>query len=110
MEDDLENRIISLVAEERKEDPRKMTANTRLLEDLGMDGDDAVEFFEKYEVMFEVDLTKIKWARHFGPEGFNPFVFFLPSFWKSLREHCPVTIGDLVISARAGKWVYDYDK
>jgi hypothetical protein len=110
MKDDLENRIISLVAEERIDPPGNITANTRLMEDLGMDGDDAVGFFEKYRAIFEVDLTGIRWGRHFGREGFNPFVIFLPSFWQRRRSHCPVTIRDLVVSARTGKWEYNYER
>ena len=110
MNNDLDNRIHSLVAEVRGELPRNLTPDTRLAEDLGMDGLDAVEFFEKFQAMFQVDLTAMRWDRHFGGEGCNPFAVFLPSFWRSRRKHGSVTIRDLVASARAGKWIYDYEK
>lgn len=36
-----------------------------------MDGDDAVEFFEKFSKEFGVDVTVLQqhWSEHFGPEG-----------------------------------------
>lgn len=46
----------------------------QLLDDLGVDGDEAVDFFEAFEAEFQVELEPLhlNWARHFGPEGF-PF-------------------------------------
>jgi hypothetical protein len=36
-----------------------------------MDGDDAVEFFEKFAEEFKVDLQDLRahWDQHFAPEG-----------------------------------------
>ncbi len=54
---------------------------TRLGEDLGMDGDDAVDFFEDFAETFRVDLADMRWDRHFGPEGCNPLIYLWPPFW-----------------------------
>lgn len=44
---------------------------TRLLQDLGIDGDDAVELFGGLHERFGTDLTPLyeHWDQHFGPEG-----------------------------------------
>jgi hypothetical protein len=64
--------IIDLVAEERGLAPEKVKLHSELL-DLGMDGDDAVEFFKQFEERYDVDLTPLyeHWGAHFGPEGFG---------------------------------------
>ena len=69
----LEQDIIDLVAEERGLAPERVKLNSGLLEELGMDGDDAVEFFEQFEARYGPDLTPLyqNWDRHFGPEGFG---------------------------------------
>ena len=66
--------VIQLVAEERGLAPEKVNLNSRLLHDLGMDGDDAVEFFEEFEKRYGPDLTPLyeHWNQHFGPEGCGP--------------------------------------
>jgi len=49
----------------------RVNLSDRLLVDLGMDGDDAVAFFDEFETRFEVDLTNLRdhWSEYFGPEG-----------------------------------------
>jgi hypothetical protein len=44
---------------------------TRLLDDLGLDGDDAAEFFNRVHERFGTDLTHLHshWHEHFGSEG-----------------------------------------
>lgn len=51
----------------------------RLLQDTGMDGDDAVEFFTDFEKRYGTDLTPLyaQWDQHFGPEGFRTPTSFL---------------------------------
>lgn len=65
--------IIGRVAEQTGIKPEKLNAKTRLLQDTGMDGDDAVEFFTDFEKRYEADLAPLyaHWNRHFGPEGFE---------------------------------------
>jgi acyl carrier protein len=68
---ELEKRIIEFAASQTGLDPAKIRLDSRLLHDLGMDGDDAVEFFENFSREFGVDITVLNedWDRHFGPEG-----------------------------------------
>lgn len=70
-DNDLEARIHALILQQT--DIRRPFCDTdELLDDLGLDGDDAVEFFDAYAETFSVDLTPLhaRWRDHFGPEGF----------------------------------------
>jgi hypothetical protein len=73
MTDAMLSEIIEHVAEQTGIKPEKLGVTTRLLQDAGMDGDDAVEFFTDFEKRYEADLTPLyaHWDRHFGPEGFG---------------------------------------
>ena len=68
----IEERVLSFTAQHwpvRRH--RKLTTDTRLAQDLGMDGDDAIEFLEQFAQEFNVDLAdlRIHWDQHFAPEG-----------------------------------------
>jgi hypothetical protein len=71
---DTADEIVRFLADERGKGVETIGATDRLLEDLGMDGDDAVEFFEAFGPRFGIDLTPLyeHWDQHFGPEGFGP--------------------------------------
>jgi hypothetical protein len=107
--DDMVERVKAFVAVHTLYPRRRMTLDTRLMEDVGLDGDDAVELFRDFAVHFEVDLSEINWDRHFGPEGCNP-VFALWYWTLGHRKHpmVPVTISDLVVAAEARRWGKDY--
>lgn len=85
---------------------------TTLLGDLGVDGDDAHELLEAFGARFDVDLSELDFGRHFGNEGLPPW-FLLGWLWTLSRGGDtpearaglePVSIGDLVEAARAGRW------
>ena len=89
--------------------PERVTLKSDLFSDLGIDGDDAVEVFQKIKEEFEVDFSSMHWDRHFGPEaGFNPFALLLPSWWKWLRKRVPVTVEDLIAAILAKRWIMVY--
>jgi acyl carrier protein len=71
MTDAMLAKIIEHVAEQTGIKAAKLNVTTRLLQDTGMDGDDAVEFFRDFERRYEADLASLyaHWDRHFGPEG-----------------------------------------
>lgn len=70
---DHQSEVIDLVADERGISREKVHVSDRLLQDLGMDGDDAVDFFNSVHDRFGTDLTYLHehWSEHFGPEGFS---------------------------------------
>lgn len=67
------NEVVEMLAKERGLSPTEIDASSRLLQDLGMDGDDAADFFTSLQERFGTDLTALHegWSDHFGPEGFS---------------------------------------
>lgn len=65
--------VVEMLAKERGLAPARIDASSRLLQDLGMDGDDAVDFFISLQERFGTDLTALheRWSDHFSPEGFS---------------------------------------
>lgn len=138
--DMLEDRVRGFTARHLGVKQEKLSTGTRLNRDLGMDGDDAVEFFKDFGTEFKVNLDDLyaMWDQHFGPEGGPSFgllvitvlcitagfwlrdLFGLAPAWAwgigliSLvilayqlwfaRKMLPITVGDLVNSARSGRW------
>lgn len=70
----IEEQVFLFVVRELGIKKAKLSLSSRLNHDLGMDGDDAVEFFEKFKTEFRVDLKPLgeRWSEHFGPEGVSP--------------------------------------
>ncbi len=69
---DVEERIINLIVEETGIQRKRVQLSSRL-DDIGLDGDDAVEFFAKFSQSLHVDLDLLyeHWDNHFFPEGFG---------------------------------------
>jgi hypothetical protein len=80
-------RVIAFTAHQLGRKPTKVTLEPRLGEDLGVDGDDAAEFFEAFAKDFVVDLSALRFAYHFGPEGIHlswGFLALLVIIWLSI--------------------------
>jgi hypothetical protein len=71
MNDSLEDRVYALVEGELGVKRETLTPNSTLSHDLGMEGDDAVEFFERFAKEFNVDTRQLgeDWHAYFSPEG-----------------------------------------
>jgi hypothetical protein len=93
--DDPQERIISFTAKELGMKAERVRLDSRLSHDLGMDGDDAVEFFQAFGKDFNVDLEALwhHWDRHFRPEGGGPPLGFVIVIGAS------VFVGDLLHQA-----------
>jgi hypothetical protein len=70
------DRLYALVTEDRGVRRSKLTPSTTLSYDLGLEGDDAVEFFENFRQEFSVDLEPLEedWDRYFSAEGVSPLL------------------------------------
>jgi hypothetical protein len=68
---DIEESVLRSVSRERGIRLAKLNLSDRLRVDLGMDGTDAVEFFESYATEFNVDCSDLqdRWDDYFGPEA-----------------------------------------
>lgn len=72
METSLEERVLQFTAKRIPNTAGRISLDSRLVEDLGLDGENAIEFFEAYDDEFEVDLSVLieqNWKRHFGSVG-----------------------------------------
>jgi hypothetical protein len=139
-QDDVQERVMRFTAQHWPvRENRKLTSDTRLAQDLGMDGDDAVEFFKKFGDEFKVNLDDLytRWKQHFGSEGapllasivvilaivagfwLRDLFGVLPAWgwgvaliaislllyqrWRR-RRTVPITVRDLIETARSGRW------
>jgi hypothetical protein len=140
--DTLEEKVIDFVALKRGMRREKISLSSRLSQDLGMDGDDAVEFFERFAKEFVVDIRPLSetWGQHFGAEvgpgwsflavcvvfyatgaiiqhfvrwllaWISALVFFVIWVWpmkswpSPRRDFVPITVRDLLNSARSHYW------
>src|SRR5215216_3011535 len=68
MEESITDRVTGFVADRWGEPVSRLTASTRLEDDLGMTGDDAAEFIAAFAAEFGVDLSGFEFGRHFGGE------------------------------------------
>ncbi len=100
MNPEILQQVIQLVSNQTGVETSRLTAETRLGEDLGVDGDDAADLLAKFADRFQVDLTGFEFDRHFGPEaGWSPCRVFTDG-----EDMTPVTIGDLAAAAERGAW------
>jgi Protein of unknown function (DUF1493) len=110
MSNELQSAVFAFIQNERRCKPHEIALDRSLNLDLGMDGDDAVEFFEAFAEKFGVDLTELgeEWSRYFGPEGFGLFgswpqvltLFSAPAYGPIL----PMRIARVVKAAESGRW------
>lgn len=105
--------VVELFIAEATLYPReKMTPDTTLFGDMGVDGDDGIEFLTLFAERFRIDMTGLNWSQHFGPEGVYPWA---PFYWiiLALRKGTPeekarlepITVGDLIRAAKSGTWL-----
>lgn len=96
-----------------------LTPATELFEDLHIDGDDAIEFLEKWFDTFNVaGIENFPVNRYFGGEGMplGTAILILPILLLKLFcalfrirppsdvKHQPLTLGMLYEAARVGRW------
>ena len=101
--------IRQFVAQRLSVMPGRLSPMTRSGHDLGVDGDDGVEFMQAFAESFAVDLTGFEFDRYFGPEaGCNPVMgIFLRLFHLKQLRSAPITLESLLEAARSGRWSAD---
>jgi len=93
----------------------ELTLTTQVERDLGITGDDAEIFIQKFAATFSVDMTGFQFNKYFGSEGgFLPAILIEALLaWlrrKPFNNRVPITIGDLVLAAETGKWPTGVEK
>ena len=102
---DLASRIQTFTAHERGMSIECIRLESRLSHDLGMDGDDAVEFFEAFGKSFSIDLAPLykDWSRYFGPE------WYIGLNWRLAPLVIFATAAGFLLSVKVGllpQWVW----
>ena len=98
--------VRDFLCEQCRVSQQQIEPSTRLLHDLGVDGDDADEVLAGFGKRFSVDFSALAFQRHFGSE------FGAGGRWL-IRKICggdairlsPVTVLDLVDAANRGRWI-----
>ena len=109
--DDLTQQVIDFVATFAHAAHDDLSLNATLFGDLGIDGDDAVDFLQQFSNRFGVAMEGVKVNHYFGPEGRTPwfFVNWLSSLFRSGSPEqkaglIPITIRDLITSTKDHRW------
>jgi acyl carrier protein len=111
------DRVRGLVSGQSGLPVSEITLQTRLFEDLGMDGDDGGELLAAFGDEFGVDITPVAQLNYFNDEssftGYSlmiPVVAFISPAFRARVEHASrglkaLSVRDLVASARARRWI-----
>ncbi|MBP0617073.1 DUF1493 family protein [Jiella mangrovi] len=80
-----------------------VSAETRMFEDCGLDGSEALQFMEEYAETFSVKRGDFEFSRYFGSESFQPLQILASPFRTSIKRS-PLTVAMLAICADKGVW------
>lgn len=75
---DVASKVVDDLVEKLGKPRDCISLSDRLAQDLGLDGDDADEFFHRLQERFGTDFTKLhqSWNQHFYPEGLSATFLF----------------------------------
>ncbi len=111
------DRVRGLVSGQSGVPEAEITLETRLFEDLGMDGDDGAELLAAFGDEFGVDIGRVAPNNYFNDEetftGYSlmiPVIAFLSPAFRARVERASrglraLSVRDLVASARARRWI-----
>lgn len=103
MSDDIASHIIRSLRHKTGFPGDNIKLKSELLSDLGLDGDDAAEFFDDLARHFGTDLSPLQqeWHRHFRAEPTIVSIFRKPPSKLSLQ---PITVENVVLAVERGSW------
>lgn len=81
-----------------------VTETTLLVDEIGISGDDAIDFLEKFSKRFDVDISAFDFMKYFNDEG--EVSISILDYWlgnKKNRTKNQLTVGDLQKAVLAGK-------
>ncbi len=84
-------------------DKIKITRMTNIERDLGITGDDAWDFLEKYGNKFKVDISNFDFNKSFQEEGSWVFGWVLNIFSNKNSTRQTLTVGQLEEAVKIGK-------
>lgn len=108
MNDEIFDRVKAFVAKHSLIAEEKRSPDAQLLDDLGIDGDDAFELIEAFGEEFGMqDRNDFNFKAYFFPENYGCSVSFLYHllFDRKKLQRTPLTLRDLAESAEAKRWI-----
>lgn len=107
---DIFDKLTEFIIKEYWGKKEKMTLDTRIEKNLGITGDDGVEFLEKFLTHFNIKYDENReWQLHFGPEGGGLIDFVAIYNWlrgkRDRRKQFDLTLGHLVKVIELGYWI-----
>jgi acyl carrier protein len=115
---ELSERVMQMIADQTARRLSRLRPETDLFQDLGVDGDDALELLVRLRDEFAINMDDVQFKRHFSsePHLFSPWLslsLLLPRRWRWplwRQERIPVTVADLIEAARTQTWPIGYDE
>ncbi len=105
--DDTEQRVREFVHQKVPWLPVNMPADTDVVNDGKIYGDDVWALVDEFSKRFNVEMRDLRWYHHTGPEGCNPLWLFYRPLWNR-KTHVPIRLSDLIESSRRGVWGIKY--
>ncbi|HKU74613.1 MAG TPA: DUF1493 family protein [Pyrinomonadaceae bacterium] len=115
MNKELLDEVIAFVVEYWEEPKGRLFAETSINNDLGMDGDDGLEFMQAFSQRFAVDLGTFPHEDYFGSEAAaTPLSIIVAMIrWSTTGKWTklsPLTLRDLAVAIENKRWVGESDK
>jgi hypothetical protein len=102
---DSKSAVLAIVSRFTGKPPSSLDLEDRLLQDLGVDGDDAVEILIALSRDLNADMSALVVEKYFRPEPDITTVFRSRAKVRAeLAEKIPVRIRDLVLAVDTGRW------
>ncbi len=99
-----EEEVVSVLVRRTGLSPERMTPEARLVQDLGLDGDDAVDALLEISDKCSMDISGFEPSLYFRSEPTLLSLFpFLPSQKKRASPKQTLTVGELTHAARQGR-------
>lgn len=102
----LQESLIEFVSTELRVKSSRLTPQTRINHDLGVDGDDGLDFIAAFSRRFNVDISSFQASLYFGPEAAgNPFIWLWWLIAHSWPKLVPISLQDLQNAIQEGRWI-----
>lgn len=108
MNDEIFARVRTFVAKHSLIAEENLTPEAQLLDDLGIDGDDAFELIEAFGEEFGMqDMNDFHFDAYFFPDNYGCSMRFLYHLLFDRKEvqRTPITLRGLAESAEAKRWI-----
>ena len=99
----MNSRLRTFVQEMNLIEPEDISEETRVEKDLGMTGDDAIEFINEFSQNFKVDISEFDFPKYFGSEGIDLGEMFSRLLGKKRSNRAELTLLDLERAIDKGK-------